>query len=1032
MKTKTYLAKLGTLALLCLLTFSARATVLLQDNFTYSDGQLTNVSSGKWALTSRGSASSGTMNVVSGQVSIGQLNGEDDNSLLSVSNSSVGITNILYVCYTANYSVLPTGNNGDYFTHFSGPAGFKARIFGVTNGAVTGSFRIGIANGATGAPGTNPTNFPVDLSLGATHTVVARLLLNNGSNAAISTLWIDPASESSSSVTATDFVASSGINMYGFRQPGSTSGNTFLLDNLLVGTTFADVVPGSLNPPTILLQPQDVTVFAGSSASFTNLAAGDATLAYQWYSVTNSVTNSIPNATNITLTLSGLITNQTGSIFCVITNGAGTNTTRLAALTVAAQPIPPTIDTNIMPTGSTNNVGDTVTFTIVAHGLPAPAYQWKFVPATNSLVTNIVVGATSPTLTLTGVSTNQAGSYFVTITNSVGYLTTNSALAVLKVNPPPFVSIAVLRSMVDNTYAPTNTTALYTIQGTVTTWTNMTTSTSSSEFYIQDASGGIVVFWSGAASSTNVPPAGAIVSVTGPLAAFSGLLEIEPVFTNSLQSVTIISTNNPLPIAQPLPFDPNITGNMATMKMLEGSYFVASNVTLTAGATFVSGANEPITVNANQTNTFANSVLSFTFTNTAGQTFTLFVNAATDISGKAKSSGSVTIYGVLGYFTSAGFEFTPSRYADVISYVHLTNIVSNARKGDLATNNYTELVVRPGEVLTTFASIGDAAGGSVTLTPTGTLPTGAYWTNIVNGSTATAVFQYAGSTNDAGTNFMIQLNVASTAGTAYTETFTVYVPTPKEQQIAITEFLANPTTNTSAPWFNPLQRSSDTLGVSTNDQYVEIANQSGSDITSASEFTLDTGVASSPVFDSFAHSSTLQSSNSLVIYGGNSSTPPGLSTPFVASGGGLSLPKTGGGVLVLRNNSGYIIDRVVYSAADLSTNGSLSRFPTINSAFVPQAYISTSLTTAGLQYDGGSWSNPTKVPTGVTGIGVTYINGQAVLSFPANTTQASTLWNAGVVTGPYKVIYGQPFPGGAGVFTNASAASQQFYFITTQ
>ena len=87
-------------------------------------------------------------------------------------------------------------------------------------------------------------------------------------------------------------------------------------------------------------------------------------------------------------------------------------------------------------------------------------------------------------------------------------------------------------------------------------------------------------YWSGASGTANLPPAGALVQVTGPLAAFNGLLEMEPVFGNSLESVSIISTGNPLPAAQPLPFDPLVTGypattKNATMNAMESMYFVA-------------------------------------------------------------------------------------------------------------------------------------------------------------------------------------------------------------------------------------------------------------------------------------------------------------------------------------------------------------------------------------------------------------------------------------------------------------------------
>ncbi len=776
--------------------------------------------------------------------------------------------------------------------------------------------------------------------------------------------------------------------------------------------------------PSITLQPQDASLFVGVNATFTTAASGNAPLSYQWYYNTNTL---LLNATNASLTVSNITTLSAGTYSATVTNNVGSVTTRYAVLTVSSTPVPPTI-TN-QPASITVNAGDTAAFTVLAGGSPVLAYQWKSVV---SGVTNILTNssATTATLSLSGVTTAQAGQYFVTITNSFG--NTNSTLATLTVTPPVALSIGQLRSMVDTNFAPTNTTTAYTITGTVTTWTNMTTSTTSSEFYMQDSSGGIVVFWTGAAPSTSLPAAGSLVQVTGPLGAFNGLLEIEPVLSNPLHNVTVLSTNNPLPKAQPLPFDPNVTGSLAAMKNFEGMYFVASNVMLNlVTPNFASGANDTITNNAFNILTATNSGATVSFTNQQGQTFILFVNAGTDIPNKSKYTTPVTIFGVLGYFSSAGYEFTPSRYADIISYNHVTNVLVNARKGDLATNSYSELVVRPGESLTTYVSIGDVAGGNVTITPVGSLPTGAGWSGITSGISATGVFSYTGSAADAGNNYPIQLSVSTTTGASYTQTINVYVPTPQEQQIAITEFLVSPTSNTNLSFYNPLKRATAVSGIATNDEYVEIVNQSTSDLSS--EFFLDTGTASKPVFDSFGlFGTTLLASSSLVIYGGDGSPvdAPGLSTPVAASTG-LGLSKSGG-VLVLRNNSGYIIDRLAYAASDVSTNGSTSRFPTWTNSLVLQTYVSTNLVTPGAQYDGGSWATATKIPTGVAGVVITYVNGKAVLTFPANTSQASTLWNASDVAGPYNVIYGQPFPSGAGTFTNINAAAQQFYYISTQ
>jgi hypothetical protein len=1042
---RTHLTTLTSLLLFGLLAFSTHATIVLQDNFSYPDGVLTNaaydtlgypfwfVHSGNLDLQ----VSSGHA-VIAGSSTV---TGDDSAYLTNWPYFANGLTNgtpvtALYASFTINVSGLPTGS-ATYFAHFkdsgSGTA-FRARIYAVTNGATSGSYRVAIANNT----GTQ-TNINTDLSLGTTYTLVVRYVLSTG----IATLWLNPTSETNSNpaitATGTDTpTTANAMSMFAMRQ--STGEGVIALDNLVVGTAFADVVPGSVNPPSIVLQPTDnTTTFEGSTVSFKALAAGDATIAYKWFYNTNTplleATNVIGVASNV-LTLTNLTVGMSGTYDCVATNNAGTNQTRFAVLLVNSTPIPPVI-TN-QPVATTNNAGDTASFGVIAGGSQPLAYQWKYVPSTNGLVTNLVVGATATTsnLFLNNVSPAMSSNlYFVTITNQFGV--TNSAKALLTVKPVPVVTIAQLRSMVDNTYAPTNTTAPFTISGEVTTWTNMTSSSASSEFYIQDSSAGIVVFWSGAAASTNLPPAGAIVTVTGPLAAFHGLLEIEPVFTNTLHGVTINSTSNPLPAPQPLPFDPNVTGSLATMKAMESMYFVASNVMLNLSTpNFVSGANDTITNNVYHTKTFSSSALTVSFTNYVGQTFILFINSGTDIPNKPKSTGPVTIYGVLGYFDTSGYEFTPSRYADIISYFSQSNVVSHAvRAGDLLTNTYTENRLLTGETLTTHLSIGDPEGGNVTLSPsTAGLPGSASWSGVTGGQTGTAVFHFTPTAGDAGSNYVVAVGASSTSGNSFSNVFTVYVPTTNEQQIAISEFLANPTTNTLAPNFNPLRRFTDTVGISTNDQYVEIANESPNGMYLYGWAIYNT--TGSKVEDFSLNAPTVTSSNAIVVYGGpaDQSVPPNLAVyNEPATSKSLRLATSGTGTIVLRNQNGNIIDRVIYSGSDLNTNGSLTRFPdNINGPFVPQPYVSTNLTTPGLPYDGGAWTRPFKVPTGVNNVGISAVNGQVLFNFTANTGLASTLWGADAVNGPFKVLNGRQFPTTSGAFTNPAPAAPQFYFISTQ
>ena len=72
--------------------------------------------------------------------------------------------------------------------------------------------------------------------------------------------------------------------------------------------------------------------------------------------------------------------------------------------------------------------GGTASFTVVASGTGALFYQWYF-NATNSLT-----GATNSSLTLTGLSTTNAGNYSVVVTNFVGSVTSTVATLTISTN----------------------------------------------------------------------------------------------------------------------------------------------------------------------------------------------------------------------------------------------------------------------------------------------------------------------------------------------------------------------------------------------------------------------------------------------------------------------------------------------------------------------------------------------------------------------------------------------------------------------
>jgi len=85
--------------------------------------------------------------------------------------------------------------------------------------------------------------------------------------------------------------------------------------------------------PFIVAQPQNVTVTAGQSASFTVFAGGSATLNYQWYFNTNTP---VPNATNATLTLASVQSTNVGVYSVIVTNSTGSVASTNVSLNVTS------------------------------------------------------------------------------------------------------------------------------------------------------------------------------------------------------------------------------------------------------------------------------------------------------------------------------------------------------------------------------------------------------------------------------------------------------------------------------------------------------------------------------------------------------------------------------------------------------------------------------------------------------------------------------------------------------------------------
>jgi len=177
--------------------------------------------------------------------------------------------------------------------------------------------------------------------------------------------------------------------------------------------------------PGIVTGPQSVAVVLGDPASFNVVGFSATPIGYQWYF--NAA--GILDATNSSYSIGSAQLTNAGNYTVVLTNSFGSVTSAVAVLTVVEAPL---ILTN--PVSLTVITGATAGFTVTAIGAAPLGYQWQF-NGTN------IGGATASSYSISGVLTNDAGSYTVVVSNYAGAIT--SAPAVLTVNEGVAASIVI-------------------------------------------------------------------------------------------------------------------------------------------------------------------------------------------------------------------------------------------------------------------------------------------------------------------------------------------------------------------------------------------------------------------------------------------------------------------------------------------------------------------------------------------------------------------------------------------------------------
>lgn len=176
--------------------------------------------------------------------------------------------------------------------------------------------------------------------------------------------------------------------------------------------------------PLILSQPTSVAISPGAATNFVVSADGPA-LSYQWWHDSSPISA----ATGSVYSIANASPGDQGNYFAAVSNFAGTTNSAVASLAFDSSAL------SILgqPKDQTVEAGYPASFSVLVSGVPPFAYQWQH----GGLA---IAGATDSSFKLASVSTNDAGSYSVVVTNGYRMLTSNAAqLTVTPGAAPPLL-----------------------------------------------------------------------------------------------------------------------------------------------------------------------------------------------------------------------------------------------------------------------------------------------------------------------------------------------------------------------------------------------------------------------------------------------------------------------------------------------------------------------------------------------------------------------------------------------------------------
>ena len=238
----------------------AHATLFFEEGFNYATGGLGTVGSspnGPWtggnanlAVTSGNLTYPGLTDLGGNQLNV--TSGVSAGTVAAPFNGSMVTSGTVYYSFLADCTALPTANN--YITSLltSGtPNGSSdALAFYVGQQTAGSQFRVGVRHGGSGATYTSGAW----ATLNTVNLFVVAYTFNPSTSDDAVSLWVNPTPGGSMPTADVSFVQSgatdaTGLQIVGFKAQSAATAGNWIFDDLRIGDTWGDVIPGSVPEP---------------------------------------------------------------------------------------------------------------------------------------------------------------------------------------------------------------------------------------------------------------------------------------------------------------------------------------------------------------------------------------------------------------------------------------------------------------------------------------------------------------------------------------------------------------------------------------------------------------------------------------------------------------------------------------------------------------------------------------------------------------------------------------------------------------